>query len=396
LKPNFARISKYTFHYHLRAAFFEGIFTGVWLLNDIVARKHFLSSPFLLTLLVMAPSASLILSLPLGPLMAVKPRKYFFLVAGAFRLSFLLVPFCRSAFSFVILTSAAAISYPLFFTSQNVILKENYGEGVRGRLFGIVYSFSGLIAIITSLSAGRLYDAFPFAPSIVYPAGALAGMLSCVVLSRIKGRRKSAGEMIQPLVKPLEILRKRPDFRQFEISYFLYGIGFMMMLPLLPLYLVDHLKVTYSQASFLNGLFYQGMIVIFSWFMGRSMDRVHPLHLNRIGFYGLIFYPLSLALATTVIFAYPSYAWYGLSMAVVNVSWYLTPLTFCNIREEASSFMALHVALAGVRAFIAFPLGTLLYSLTGTFTIPFLVASFLFLLGALILPGPQKILKMSA
>jgi MFS family permease len=391
LKPSLTPLAKYTFYYHLRAIFFEGFFTGVWLLNDVVARKHFLSSPFLLTLLVMAPSASLILSLPLGSIMGSKPKRNFFLLAGCFRFSFLLVPFCRSPFMFVVLTSVAAISYPIFFTGQNAILKENYGDKIRGRLFGIIYSFSGFIAILTSLSIGKLYDVYPDSPSIIYPFAAVMGFLSCFFFAKIKGKI-SVGEK-NPLINPLEILRKRPDFRRFEISYFLYGTGFMMMLPLLPLYLVDHLKVTYSQASFLNGLFYQGMIVIFSWFMGRSADRIHALHLNRAGFIGLILYPILLAVAPSVFWAYPAYAWYGISMAVVNVTWYLAPLTFCRMKEEATSFVALHVALAGVRSFIAFPLGTLLYSVSGTFTVPFLTASLLFLISTFVLPTPAKIIN---
>jgi len=392
IPPASEELTRRTFRAHLTAHFFEGMFTGVWLLNDIVARKHFAASPFLLTLLVMAPSASLILSLPLGSLMAFRPKKAFFIMAGIPRLAFLLCFFCKSAPFFVFLTAVAAISYPLFFSAQNAILKSNYGEGSRGRLFGLVYSFSGLMAIFSSLTLGRLYDIFPAAPAAVYPIAAVTGFISCFMMSRIK----ESGELKESattLVKPLEILKRRPDFRKFEVSYFLYGLGFMMMLPLLPLYLVDHLKVTYSQASFLNGFFYQGMIVVFSWMMGRLTDKIHPLRLNRAGFAALIFYPLSLTLAANVIFAYPAYAWYGISMAVVNVSWYLAPLTFCHAKEEASSFGALHVALAGVRAFIAFPLGTFLYSLTGSFTAPFLTASSLFLISTLILPSRDQIIK---
>lgn len=381
-----------TFRAHLRAHFFEGLFTGVWLLNDIVARKHFSASPILVTLLVMSASASLILSLPLGGMMAYRPKRIFFLIAGLPRLAFLFCYFCGSAPWFVFLVCVASVSYPLFFSAQNAILKSNYGEGNRGKLFGLVYSFSGLMAIFSSLTVGRIYDVFPNSPSLVYPIAGVAGLISCFLMSGIREEGELKKEPTT-LVKPLEILKKRPDFRKFEISYFLYGIGFMMMLPLLPLYLVDRLKVTYSQASFLNGLFYQGMIVVFSWFMGRLTDKIHPLHLNRVGFTALVFYPVSLSLAASVLFAYPAYAWYGISMAIVNVSWYLAPLTFCHAKEEASSFGALHVALAGVRAFIAFPLGTFLYSVTGTFWVPFLTASSLFLISSLILPQPAKIIS---
>ncbi len=160
----------------------------------------------------------------------------------------------------------------------------------------------------------------------------------------------------------------------------------MMMLPLLPLFLVDHLKVNYTQASFLNGFFYQGMIVLFSWAVGRLSDSINPLKLAKIGFLFLFFYPLLLSFTNSISYTCFVYAFYGLSMAIVNVTWYLAPLTFCRKPEEASSFMAVHVALAGVRAFIAFPLGTILYSLSESFSLPFFVSSCLFFIGFLIMP----------
>lgn len=382
------QITKKTFYLHSRALFFEGILNGVWLLNDVVARKYFIANPFLITLLVMAPSASLILSLPLGPLMAKRKKRNFFIFAGLLRLPLLLIPLCRDALSFVILAAITSASYPIFFTAQNAILKENYPESKRGRLFGLIYSFSGFIAILTSLSLGYIYDFFKNSIVYVYPVAAMCGFLSCYLLSRIEEKEKSTGENF--LVNPFEILKKDKKFRQFEISFFSYGTGFMMMLPLLPLFLVDHLKVNYSQASFLNGFFYQGMIVLFSWLIGRLSDSINPLNLTKVGFLFLFFYPLSLSVTNSVVFAYFAYAWYGISMAIVNVSWYLAPLTFCKKAEEASSFMAVHVALAGVRAFIAFPLGTTLYSISGSFYLPFFISSFLFFIGFVIMPLRNK------
>mgnify|MGYP005841543605 CR=1 FL=1 len=382
------QITKKTFFLHSRALFLEGILSGVWLLNDVVARKYFIANPFLITLLVMAPSASLILSLPLGPLMAKRKKKNFFIFAGLLRLSLLLIPLCRDALSFVALAAITSASYPIFFTAQNAIIKENYPESKRGRLFGLIYSFSGFIAIVTSLSLGYIYDFFKNSIVYVYPVAGLCGFLSCYLLSRVVEKEKSTNKSF--LVNPFEILKKEKKFRLFEISFFSYGTGFMMMLPLLPLFLVDHLKVSYSQASFLNGFFFQGMIVLFSWIIGRLSDSINPLILTKGGFLFLVFYPLSLSMANSVVVAYFVYAWYGISMAIVNVTWYLSPLTFCRISEEASSFMAVHVALAGVRAFIAFPLGTTLYSISGSFYLPFFISSLLFFIGFLTMPLKNK------
>jgi len=175
VKENFTPILKKTLFFHTLALFFEGILNGVWLLNDVVARKHFLSSPFLITLLVMAPSASLILSLPLGHFIAKWNKKPFFLIAGILRLSLLFVPLCDQAFCFVVLATITSASWPIFYTSQNAILKENYPETKRGKYFSLIYSLSGFIAILTSLSLGNFYDFLTDYIVYVYPFAALCG-----------------------------------------------------------------------------------------------------------------------------------------------------------------------------------------------------------------------------
>jgi MFS family permease len=378
------KIARYTFFYHFRALFFDGIFNGVWLLNDIVARKHFGASPLLITLLVMAPSAALILSLPLGPIMAKRNKRWFFIGAGFARLSLLFVPFFDSPIVFVLLAMIASCSWPIFYIAQNAILKKNYPDYVRGRIFGFVYSFSGFMAIIVALSLGKFYDHFKNLILFSYIFAGICGFLSNYFMSKIRERMGKEEEQI--LTKPLEILKKRKDYLIFQISFFFYGTAYMMMLPLLPIFLVDHLKVNYTQASFLNGLFFQGMMVFASFIVGRMMDFVNPLKFVKLGFFCLFLYPIFLSFAKGVSYAYFVYGFYGVSMAIVNVAWYLAPIVFVRAKGEAASFMALHVALAGVRAFIAFPLGTSLYYLTHSFMIPFYVASLLFFLGFLIAP----------
>lgn len=275
-------------------------------------------------------------------------------------------------------------AYPIFFTAQNAIMKKNYPDNLRGRVFGLIYSFSGFLTIMVSLFLGRFYDFFKTYILFAYLIGGIAGFLSNYFMAQIE--EKMSSEEILHLSRPIDILKTRKDFLFFEASFFSYGSGFMMMLPLLPLFLVDYLKVSYSEASMMNGLFYQGAIVLSSWIIGRMIDSFNPLKFVKAGFFLLIFYPIFMLFTKGVSFAYFVYAYYGISLAIVNVSWYLAPLSFCRVKEEGSTFMGIHVALAGVRSFIAFPLGTYLFHITNSFIVPFLIASTLFFIGFIIVP----------
>lgn len=370
--------ARYTFHYHIRAMILEGAFNGIWQLNDVVARKTLHADRLWVTLLLMAPSVSMLMAMFVGPSLEGRDKRPFFLGAGILGRGLLLfVAGVREPWAFVGILGSSALTWAFLFPLQNAVYQSNYTPHERGRLFGIGSSVAGLLSIATALAVGRLYDWHPQSYRWVYAVAAVAGVGTCWMFSRVRQKglwKRARSEIRNPLRHAWQILREDRDFRLFEVGFFSYGMGFMMMAPLIPLYLVDELKVTYSQASFCKVVLYQIMLVLTSWLWGRFSGWLHPSGIGVLSFGGLALFPLLLGLAGTPRGAYAAFLLFGLSMAGVEVAWVMGPIAYAGSRDS-SSYMAVHTALAGLRALFGHPLGTLLLVLTGGFAVPFAVAS---------------------
>ena len=80
----------------------------------------------------------------------------------------------------------------------------------------------------------------------------------------------------------------------------IYGLAFMILQPVLPIFLVDEIHVQYSQAAMARGLIFYGTIALLSPWFGRLLDTWNAVRLSILGFALLIFFPLALALSRSV------------------------------------------------------------------------------------------------
>ena len=383
---NITKVGRYTFYYHLRAIALEGAFNGIWQMNDIVARKALHADNFWITLLVMTPAASLLLSVLWGPAIEGREKKGFFLLAGVSgRLLLALAAGVDSPMAFVGIVGSSAFAWSLLYPLQNAIYQANYTAEERGKLFGIGISLAAFTTMGSAMLAGRIYDLFPNGYRMTYPVAALLGFGSCFIFSRVRQRglyKIDLAAVKNPIAGAWLILKKDRDFRLFELSFMLYGMAYMMMAPLIPIYLVDRLKVSYSQASFCKVVIYYTMMVICSWIWGRFSAKMHPAGVAALGFTGLSLFPLALGITRSPHHAYTVFAMFGLFMSAVEIAWTMGPIAFAG-KRDAAAYMAVHVALAGVRALLGHPIGTVLLAITGSFWAPFCLASAFYLAGGL-------------
>jgi len=380
-----SRVGRYTFSFHIRAMVLEGAVNGAWQLNEIVARKSLGASTLWITLIAMAPSVALLLSALWGPLLEGRRKAPFFLLAGVVgRLVLLAVAGVHSPAAFTAILAVSALSYSILYPAQNALFQSNYAPGERGRLFGRAYSAYAVASIAAALGLGALYDLQAQAYRWTYPAVGLVGFLACYELYRLRERRsrkQAARPWSNPLRRVWGVLAGDRDFALYQAGFFLYGLGFMTMITLIPLFIVDRLGASYWQASWMRVVLYMGVQALASGLAGRFMDRSHPAALARLSFLGLAAFPLLLGLSRTPWGGYGAFLWFGLCMAGVSLAWYVGPLAFAGERDS-SAFMTAHVALTGVRALIGHPLAAALFVLTGTFAVPFTAATFFFLGGA--------------
>ena len=298
----------------------------------------------------------------------------------------------------MIANTAATVLIP----AQNALYQANYATGERGRLFSRVSQVAAVVTVAVSAALGWLYDGDESFFRVAYPVAGLAAAAGSLTWYRTRWRRRATtddavpaapapvGALPRPVVPAamarvghgllgpfraaLRLFAIDRDFLAFEASFMLYGLGFMMLQPVLPLFLIDDLGVDYSQASRMKGvLFYATMISLLP-LAGRLNDRLGSLRVAASSFALMSAFPLLLLGVVPVLafgrgsgiaLVYVAYAVFGAAMAGINVSWTLGPLALAG-RRSAERYMGTHVALVGVRGLIGFPLGLVLLRLAGS------------------------------
>ncbi len=156
----------------------------------------------------------------------------------------------------------------------------------------------------------------------------------------------------------------------------IYGLAYMLIQPVIPIFLVDEIKVEYSQAAIARGLIFWGMISLASPFFGRMLDRWNAVRVSIAGFALLAVFPLGLAMSRSLPMVYAAFLVFGLAMAAINISWTMGPILFAG-RKDAATYMGVHVTMVGIRGLIGNPLGLLILETAGS-RAAFITASALF------------------
>ena len=404
-------MGRYTQRAHLRAAFLEGLVQGVLALNEFVAKKTLGASDFVITALVMAQPISWFFSAYWSNFLVGREKRSTFLLFGLLgRLSLFFVIAVHGGVAFALVIVFATLMVGAIIPAQNSLFQVNYDVRERGRAFGLSTAWQSIATIGAAVVAGRLYDDDPSMYRWTYAAAAICGFASCWLFYRIRfrGRHRTAPsalgpglarEMTRSLRSPfagsLTILKRDRDFRRFETAYMGYGLAFMMLQPVIPIFLVESLHVDYSQASNARGLVFYCMMVLFSPIFGWMMDRTGPVRLSTFAFLILACFPLTLAAAGAVPAVYLAFSVYGIAMAAVNVGWTMGPIHFAGSRDS-TAYMGAHVALVGVRGLIGGPLGMLLFRWTGTARATFLGSAALFLIASLLMGSLDRDLRARA
>jgi hypothetical protein len=264
--------------------------------------------------------------------------------------------------------------------------------------------------LITSTVFGHLLDLKQDLYKYFFPAAGFFGFLTYYNLSRMiqlsMDDRMTKPDiaasitfkllkdiLILPVRNLLRILVSNKKFLRFEIYFFLYGMAFMVILPSLPIYLVDDMKMSYSSISIAKGLIFNSTLIIFTPLMGRIHGPGNPARFCGYTFLILILYPLILLSAKFIdLSPFPLYGFYlvylanfffGVGMSGVSIAWALSSIYY-SPAAEVSNYQAVHITLTGIRGLFTPALG---YGIMVIISIEmtFVVSAFLFLLGGILM-----------
>ncbi len=390
----------------------QGVWWAGYLLFPFVLAKSLGAGGGLVTAAVTMETAGMLLALYWGHLLARGGRRRWLFWGGlGGRAVLLVMPFVSTAPVFVGLLAVVYGFAALVYPAQNGIFQENFSKERRGGFFGYGALVQHVFAAATSLVLGRILDMDPANYRWIYPVVGCIGFLYPLTLATLPRPAHSAtagadtgiftvprmplgpiriGRLARALVIPFReavaTFRADRSFLWYEGNFMIYGMAFMMLNPVVPLFFTEELDLSYEQISSARVLIASAGVAFLGPLMGRFMDRFHPVRLCVGSFALLALYPGVLALTGNLGgigaagTAYLAFAMYALAMSGVNITWHVGSIAFAP-EGEGSHYQGVHVAMVGARGVVGPLLGYTVMKLLGYREV-FVTAALLFLLSS--------------
>jgi MFS family permease len=258
---------------------------------------------------------------------------------------------------------------------RNALMRANYPLEIRGRVYGMISSVTALSAMGAALLAGGLIDRSAAWAQVVFPVAAVFGLLAHLMLGRIRWRREGPrtvareGEGLRASVRAgwssmWKTLRADRDFRDFEITFILYGLGLLAAVPLIVAYAEETLGLSTREWTTADRLALPITQLLVVPLVGRLVDRIGVVRVMALAFalVGLFF--VSMLFVKDAASLTAAYVLYGVCMAGVNVAWALGPMLFAP-PGQAHHYGAVHMAMVGIRSALGPALGYAVKSFAG-------------------------------
>ncbi|MCC6466652.1 MAG: MFS transporter [Planctomycetes bacterium] len=429
-------IERRTLRRGMTAATFEGLHNGLASMSTYVAIKGMGQGferweELISTLMQMLPSVLMAFALVWSAgRRARKHRGYWLFVAVFGRLALFSVALFANPFLFVALVAYQSIVGSGIAPGLNHIWGANLSQASRGRVFTWISIAAEIATMAGALIAGVILDGLHFdgmGLSIhtdgearnyvyVYPAAALIGFAAMMTYWRIRIRfapasvaSHEAPRLSQRLKHAWQIaaglMKRDPDFRLYELGFFLYGSAFMMTSAVVPLFFKNALQATYKDFSLATVVLVQVMHLLAAPLIARYASKRRVTVVTRVPFVMLMGYPVLLTVTALVArenreaaipLVYAAFALFGVAMALIHFVWSLGPVAFAR-GQDSLPYTSTHAALVGFRASIGFPVAFVLMQIFPDEPLPIFGLSFvLFFCGAVAMTVLDRRLKARA
>lgn len=275
-----------------------------------------------------------------------------------------------------------------YYPASGELYKALYPEQLRGRLYSVIWGGSTLITAGLSFGMGAWLQHDPGAYSTFLPACAALqaiGIGLFLWLSYASGHAATRempampkfqlSKVFEPVGHMKEVLKADPVFARYEAAYMTYGVGWMIVYALLPLFVTAKLHLSYEQITQSKDVAYLLAVVLMIYPAGMLMDKVGPIRSTGLSFALLTLHPLGLMLvhgpaqlaAVSVI--------YGIAHAGANIGWMMGPVSLAPSPDKVPQYVAIHATLVGIRGKVFQLAGVGLLWATGSFYPPLAVAA---------------------
>ncbi|HRX77363.1 MAG TPA: MFS transporter, partial [Candidatus Cloacimonadota bacterium] len=274
--------------------------------------------------------------------------------------------------------------------------QKNIHHTRRAKVYGYTISLGMIVSVAVTFAAGKILDLHEEHFRWILVVTGLAGFISSALLSMVKLQAPIIEPpckkekipfrkiVLDPIHRTLELMKSNKAFAAFERDFSIYGMGYIMMQPIIPIYMVDKLQLSYTNNFLAKGILSQVGMLFLSPLIGKLHDRLHPFRFIAASFALLMVFPLLFVLSSlwagesvlAVIIVFIAYTIFGIAMAGVNLSWNMSSIFFAG-KEDASMYQSVHVTMTGIRGLIAPILGFALLKIMGINSVFYVAAGFL-------------------
>jgi len=259
-------------------------------------------------------------------------------------------------------------------------IKNNLPALSRERLiaFGSAIDYCG--TALLPLILGLVLDKYEHSWRWLFLGTGLLGLISTVFLYRIPISTTTNQlastpssilsffkvSVLKPWKESWRLVKSDVNFLNFQIGFMLGGAGLMIIQPVLPMFYVDILKLSYTK-----------MLIALTVCKGLGFAIATPLcvklfrKLNIFHFSGVVtvlaaLFPfLMLGAQFHISLLYIAYGLYGIMQAGSDLSWHMSGPVFAQ-EKESTLFSGTNVLTVGIRGCLVPLIGTLLYALTNS------------------------------
>jgi hypothetical protein len=288
----------------------------------------------------------------------------------------------------VALTILGRIFITGIINARTDIWRANYPRDSRGLATGRLTVAATFVIALTGLSVALSMDIKPehlrvvglewlhgHAFRAIYLLAAIVALMGARVFSRVRWRGRSAqmkaerertadgaaGASPRAMWK---ILKRDREYRRFMSAQFMLGAPNLAAVPIFILALKDHFELQWTQSMLLTRVIPILIPVLVVPMWGRLLDRMHIVRFRSYHSWVFVLANALIAisfLTESLVVLYASRVVLGVAFGGGLLAWELGHHDFAR-REEAASYMAIHVTLTGVRGIFAPFVGTWMYA----------------------------------
>lgn len=353
----------------------------------IILYKEFGASPLLVTLLVALKPMTALLASYWSCFFSGKNRN--FILTNFIRFfPFLFFFGVHSAWTVIICFSIYMIlsrgSVPVW----TELFKSHLPKETQHRLFAFGNTCEYVGTTIFPIIVGMLLDYNAELWRLLFPLTALLGLASTFLMLQLPDTLSESKPVQKKVFLPwknaINFIKNHSDFRTFLFGFMLGGAGLMIIQPVLPIFFVSELKLSYTK-----------MMIAIAACKGIGYALSSPMWVRLfkklpVFQFGFIVALLAACFPLILIGAkwaqglcYLAYLGYGLMQSGSELSWHLSPTIFSK-HKESLPFSETNILAVGVRGCIIPFLGSLLFYLFNSVTV-MLVGSLFCLCGAFVL-----------